>query len=275
MTGWSWDPTLYSGAAAYYAVGRAAYPRALATRLAGELGLDGSGRLLDVGCGPGSLTLLLAPLFAETTGVDADAEMLALAARLAAAAGVSGVRWRHLRAEDLPAGLGTYRVVSFAQSFHWMNRARVAAAVHGMLDPDGACVHVHATTHQGVHTDRVLPHPQPPRAEIAALVRRYLGPEQRAGQGILSQGTPGREDDVYRTAGFVGPRRLSIPGTVLDRSTDEVVAAVLSVSGSAPHLFGARLAAFEADLRALLQATSPTGRFSQQMREIAVDIWSP
>jgi SAM-dependent methyltransferase len=274
VTGWSWDPTLYSGAAAYYAVGRAAYPPALASRLAEELGLDGSGRLLDVGCGPGSLTLLLAPLFAAATGVDADTEMLAEAARLAASAGVTGVSWRHLRAEDLPADLGTFRVVSFAQSFHWMDRARVAAAAHGMLEADGACVHVHATTHEGLDTDRVLPHPQPPRAEIAALVRRYLGPARRAGQGVLTQDTPGREDEVYRAAGFAGPRRLTIPGAVLHRTTDEVVAAVLSLSGSAPHLFGSRLAAFEADLRALLHAASPTGRFSQQMREIAVDSWA-
>jgi hypothetical protein len=54
-----------------------------------------------------------------------------------------------------------------------------------------------------------------------------------------------------------------------------VVAAVLSLSGSAPHLFGPRLAEFDADLRALLRDTSPTGVFSQQMREIAVDLWTP
>jgi cyclopropane fatty-acyl-phospholipid synthase-like methyltransferase len=37
------------------------YPDSLARAISGELSLDGSGRLLDVGCGPGSLTLLLAP----------------------------------------------------------------------------------------------------------------------------------------------------------------------------------------------------------------------
>lgn len=67
MTGWTWDPSLYAGSAAYYARGRVPYPPELATLLAAELGLDGSGRLLDVGCGPGSLTLLLAPLFAAAT----------------------------------------------------------------------------------------------------------------------------------------------------------------------------------------------------------------
>ena len=272
---WQWDQSLYEGAAPHYARGRVAYPRALADLLAAELGLDGSGRLLDVGCGPGSLTLLLAPLVAEATGVDADPGMIAEAEDLAVRAGVRNVRWQVLRAEDLPAGLGTFRLVTFAQSFHWMDRDRVAAVVHGMLEPGGTCVHVHATTHEGVAPPGPLPHPEPPRAAIAQLVRRYLGPERRAGQGVLPGGTPSGEEGIYRAAGFSGPRRLELPGQLVDRSADEVVAAVLSLSGSAPHLFGPRLAEFDADLRALLRDTSPTGVFSQQMREIAVDLWTP
>ena len=63
--GWAWDPTLYAGAARYYTRGRVAYPAAVADALVTTLGLDGTGGLLDVGCGPGSLTLLLAPHFAR------------------------------------------------------------------------------------------------------------------------------------------------------------------------------------------------------------------
>lgn len=272
---WCWDPTLYAGSAPHYARGRVAYPQALADLIAAELGLDGSGRLLDVGCGPASLTLLLAPFVAEATGIDADPDMIAEADRLAVRAAVPNVRWQVLRAEDLPAGLGTFRLVTFAQSFHWMDRRRVAAAVRGMLEAGGTCVHVHAITHEGVETSRPLAHPQPPRAAIADLVRRYLGPQRRAGQGVLPAGTPGGEDDAYRAAGFTAARRLELPGVAVERTADQVVAAVLSLSGSAPHLFGPRLAAFETDLRSLLHDTNPTGVFSQHMREIAVDLWQP
>ena len=272
---WQWDPTLYAGAAAYYARGRIPYPRALADVLAAELDLDGSGRLLDVGCGPGSLTLLLAPLLAEATGIDADGDMVAEAERRAVRAGLGNVRWQVLRAEELPAGLGRFRLVTFAQSFHWMDRERVAAAVHGMLEAGGTCVHVHATTHEGIDTAGPLPHPEPPRAAITQLVHRYLGPERRAGQGVLPADTPSGEDAIYRAAGFTGPRRLELPGEAVERTADQVVAAVFSLSSSAPHLFGPRLAAFEADLRALLRDTSPSGVFSQHMREIALDLWAP
>lgn len=87
------------------------------------LELDGSGRLLDVGCGPGVADpLLLAPFFEHAVGVDPDPGMIAEAAREAERADVVNATWIRLRAEDLPAGLGTFRAATFAQSFHWMDR---------------------------------------------------------------------------------------------------------------------------------------------------------
>lgn len=114
---WSWDPTLYAGSARYYALGRVAYPVEVADVLVAALGLDQSGLLLDVGCGPGSLTLLLAPHFAQAIGIDADADMLVEAARLAEEGQVRNVWWRQLRGEQLPADLPPVRVATFAQSF--------------------------------------------------------------------------------------------------------------------------------------------------------------
>ncbi len=253
---WEWDPSLYSGSAQYYARGRAAYPAELATGFATELGLDGSGRLLDVGCGPGSLTLLLAGLFEEAVGLDADGDMLAEARQLAGNSG--NCRWVHRRAEELPAGLGRFRLITFAQSFHWLDRPRVATAVRGMLAPDGVCAHVHASTHELVHP------------AIAELVRDYLGPVRRAGRGALPEGTPGGEAAIYRAAGFHGPRRFAVPGRVVTRTADEVVAGVFSLSSSAPHLFGDRRAEFEAELRRRL---APAETFSVRLPEIAVDVW--
>jgi SAM-dependent methyltransferase len=273
-SGWTWDSTLYAGSASYYAVGRVPYPAAVADALVVALELDGSGRLLDVGCGPGSLTLLLAPYFAEAVGVDADADMLTEAARHAEQQQIGNVSWRHLRAEDLPADLPAVRVVTFAQSFHWFDRPLVAAAARSMLVRDGAVVHVHATTHEGVDPDVDLPHPRPPRQAITRLVERYLGPVRRAGLGTLPSGTAGGDEDaVYRGAGFSGPQRLEVAGRTVNRTTDEVAASIYSLSSSTPHLFGDRLDEFDTELRELLAAASDDGWFSERMRSISLDIW--
>lgn len=271
---WTWDATLYAGSAPYYAVGRVAYPPTMVELLAQRLQLTSSGVLLDVGCGPGSLTLLLAPCFADAIGIDADPDMLVEASRLANAHDVRNVTWRHLRAEDLPADLPRVRMVTFAQSFHWMNGAHVAEAVRSMLLPGGVLVHVAATTHEGVETGGDLPRPRPPWDAIGRLIARYLGPQRRAGQGVLLNGTSSAdEDDIFCRAGFRGPEHLDVPGRAVERTADEIAAAVYSLSSSAPHLFGEALPGFDRQLRGLLRAASDNGRFSELMRSITLSIW--
>jgi len=135
-------------------------------------------------------------------------------------------------------------------------------------------VHVGAETHQGVDGDRELPYPRPPRADLEALVRRYMGPKRRAGQGHFpGHIAPGAEDDIYRAAGFRGPQELEIPGRVVTRTAEQVAASVYSLSSSAPHLFGDRLSAFDAELRELLAEAGDDGRFSEEMRSIRLSIW--
>ncbi|MFE0177423.1 class I SAM-dependent methyltransferase [Streptomyces sp. NPDC059002] len=273
-TDWEWDDTLFAGAAGYYRRGRLPYAPGLADALTEALRLDGRGRLLDVGCGPGTVALSLAHSFGEIVGVDPDSGMIAEAGRDAAEAGVAGkARWVRLRAEDLPAGLGTFTVATFAQSFHWMDRDLVAATVRDMLRSGGALVHISDLKAEDLSVEG-LPYPPVPQDAIDDLVRRYLGPVRRAGQGVLPHGTPGGEAAVYTRAGLLGPQRLVVPaGQALERTFDDVVASVFSMSSSAPHLFGTRLDAFETDLRRLLRSASASGRFSERRPSTEAFVW--
>lgn len=137
----------------------------------------------------------------------------------------------------------------FAQPFHWTDRDRTAAAVLGMLEPGGTFVHM-SDLKDPLPVSTPLPLPAPPYERIGELVRRYLGPVRRAGQGTLANGTPNREDLVLARAGFESFERHVVPaGNVVDRAEDDLVAWVFSRSDSAPHLFGDRLADFERDPR--------------------------
>jgi hypothetical protein len=118
-----------------------------------------------------------------------------------------------------------------------------------------------------------MPYPQPPWEAITDLVRRYLGSETRAGQG-LRDAFFSDEDDIFRTW-FVGPEIEQVPdGRILTRTADQV-AAVYSVSSSAPHLFGDRLAGFESELRQELREASPDGMFCQLTGDTELRIWRP
>jgi ubiquinone/menaquinone biosynthesis C-methylase UbiE len=254
---WTWDDSLFAGAARYYDQGRLPYAPGLADAFASSLGLDGQGRLLDVGCGPGKVALLLAPLFEAVVGLDPDPEMLACASRAATARDIGNAAWIAQRAEALPAGLGSFRVVTFAASFHWMDRPRVALAVATMLDPGGAVVQIDAPGCQAGE----LPFPPPPDDALDQLRRRYLGDDRRAGRGIRNT-SPSGEDEVFQQAGFLPAETVTVPDQrTLERTADDIVATVFSTSSTAPHLFGDRREGYEKDMRQILAQASLSGRF--------------
>lgn len=257
-----YDPTIYDGAAAHYRYGRPAYSRRLEALLAGELGLDGSGRLLDVGCGPGILTVRLARLFEEAIGLDPDPEMIAEGRRAAEERGIANITWVQALAEDLPgAAPGTYRVVTFGQSFWWTDEVRVAGAVYDMLEPGGALVLImHKADGRAVPPS---PGPPPiPHAEIEALVKTYLGSTSRAGQGAAPVRTHSADEDAIARTRFGVPRVIFAPGIPdLVRDTESVLSGYFSTSWSAPHLFGDRVEEFATEVRGLLRARSPEGVF--------------
>jgi SAM-dependent methyltransferase len=245
----------FEGAAAYYVEGRPPYSPELHDLLRDELGLDGSGRLLDVGCGPGVLTLLLADLFADAIGLDPEPQMLDEARRQAVATGRPEIRWIDGKAEEIGRlEVAPCRAVTFGQSFHRTDRQRAAEAVYDALEPGGAIVLV---SHE-VEGRPVPPSPGPrpiPHEEIRRLIESYLGPFPVDASGE-------RWEDSLRRTRFGEPRLVFAPG-VPDyvRDEDSVVANFFSMSTSAPPRFGPRRQEFEAELRALLRAESPDGLF--------------
>jgi SAM-dependent methyltransferase len=191
-----YDPTIYLGSAAHYRDGRPAYSPELEAVLTRETGLDGTGRLLDAGCGPGVLTIRLAHLFDQTVGLDPDAGMLAEGCRAAGEKGVMHIRWVQGLAEDLPAvAPGPYKLVTFGQSFHWTDEQQVAETVYDMLEPGGAmALIVHTVTGRPRPPDPGVP--PIPHDEIKALVAKYL----RAGGRYSSASAGPRSDQESRSA---------------------------------------------------------------------------
>jgi SAM-dependent methyltransferase len=257
----AYDPTIYQGAAVHYRRGRPAYSPELEAVLSQELGLGGSGRLLDAGCGPGILTVRLARLFDEAIGLDPDLSMVDEGRRAAAERGIANIRWVQARAEELPeVAPGPYRLITFGQSFWWTDEIRVAETVYDMLEPGGALALIG-------HTVEGRPKPPPPgrppipHEEIEAIVQRYLGSTRRAGRGLKPVRTHRFEDILARTR-FGAPRSVFAPGIPdLLRDTESVLSGYFSMSFSAPHLFGDRVEDFAGEVRELLRSRSPDAMF--------------
>jgi SAM-dependent methyltransferase len=257
-----YDPTQFRGTAPYYLRGRPPYSAELAAVLARELHLDGSGRLLDVGCGPGIVGVHLASLFEHVTFAEPDADMLAQARTHASMAGLTAVAFLETTAENL-AGLGLepMRVVTFGQSFHRTNRLRVAEAVYELLEPGGSMVLI-------VHDPSRPAPPQPadtaliPHDDIRNLICEFLGTDLRSGARLASWYDAERFEETIARTRFGRPRIVFATGQPhIVRDADSVIANYLSMSFAAPPLFGTRLPDFVGEVRTLLERHSPSGRF--------------
>jgi SAM-dependent methyltransferase len=127
---------LYQGTARYYDRYRVAYPAALIDDLATRAALSGTGRLLDLACGPGRATFALSEHFAEVLAIDQEEESVSYAKALAAERGTAHIDWRTGRAEDLDVA-GHFELVTVGDAFHRLDRRRIAALATQWLQPAG------------------------------------------------------------------------------------------------------------------------------------------
>src|ERR671929_652442 len=81
----------YAGAGWYYAEYRQRVSTEFIMLLAARLGWTRAERVLDLGAGPGQLTLLAAPLVAEVVAVEPEPDMVAEGERRARELGVANV----------------------------------------------------------------------------------------------------------------------------------------------------------------------------------------
>jgi hypothetical protein len=173
------------------------------------------------------------------------------------------VRWVQGVAEDIAAlNLGSWRVVTFGQSFHRVRRLEVAEAVYDLLVPGGSLVLISHHVDDGRPRPANPGYPEIPHAAVRELTIDYLGDSTRRYLGTWNEGQPARFEDTLSQTRFGGSRTIYAPGRPdLIRDIDTVVANNFSLSYAAPRWFGSRQADFEADLRLLLQEHSPGGLF--------------
>lgn len=114
-----------------YARYRPEYPAALGAYLASLLPVRASA--LDVGCGTGQMTRLLAEHFTSIVGIDPSDSQLASAERHPA------IRYVAAPAEQLPGDFAGFNLITVAQAAHWFDldafyrEARRVSAPGGLL----------------------------------------------------------------------------------------------------------------------------------------------
>lgn len=247
----TYEPRRFRSTVPFYASHRVPYPEALIGLVAERCGLSPGSPVLDLGCGPGPLAVAFARLGCSVTAIDPEPDMLAAAARHAAACGVT-VELVEGSSFDLGTRRGPFHAVAMGRSFHWMERDATLRALDGIVDPSGAVV---------LFGDR---HITTPGADWPSLLHN-LGMEfvpDRMAQ--RRHGNPAWEphEAVLLRSPF---RHLTLHGMTVARrlSADDIVGLAYSRSITSPEVLGDRRAAFEQRLRAGLGRMAPDGLFDE------------
>ena len=114
-----YDPSRFDLAVEHYVAARLRYAPDLITWLVRDTGAAGK-RVLDLGCGPGFIANAIAPMVADTLGLDPSPNMIAAARQMAA----PNARFEIGSSEDLSTVEAPLQLVTMGRSFHWMDRAQ-------------------------------------------------------------------------------------------------------------------------------------------------------
>jgi len=245
------DPDIYKGTAWYYSRFRPRYPETLLTLLRDTFSLDGRGRLLDLGCGPGTVALRIAHLFEHVIAMDPEPDMLTEARAQTERAGVSNIEWRRGSSEDLSPALGNFRLVTMGNSFHWMDRQRTLEALYDIVVDGGGIAVV------GEGTPIPAPPPTPWRVAINDVVRKYVGDRRLPWDPMEHQ-----PEDLHQT--YINGSRFTDLTSYNESfdvtwTIDSMIGNLYSMSFCSRRLLGDRVEAFERDLRAAILAVEPSG----------------
>lgn len=219
-------------------------------------------RVLDLGCGPGTLTLPLAKFSREVIAIDIDKGMILEGRKQAKQAKLKNIKWIVSPAEKVNTKLGKFDIIAFSNSLHWMDRNKVLTLAKKMLAEKGIIVLV--SGHSWWNSKmKVSWH-----AQVINVLKKHLGEKRRAGRGFYKKSNDEKDNEdrfekLLPRSGFKIILSKEVP-LKYQMSIDDIVNFLYTSSFAAKHLFKGRHQVFERDLRIELQKLNRTGKFAER-----------
>lgn len=254
----SFGTELFEGAVPYYVKYRPRYPQALYKLLVEEFGLNGSGNLLDLGCGIGLISIALHSFFAQVVGIDPSLEMLLAAKQEADQYPIANITWKQDIAENITPALGSFKLITIGRAFHWMQQNVVLEHSYELLEPHGGIAIIQ--TEQDIWT-----YPDSWAVNVLRVIKQTIGEKRRAGNLEVDSLYPDRGyQPVFDQSPFQNFRKREV---ILEQhwTVDSLIGHLYSTAYCRKEYLNGSTTQFEAEIEKAILAAEPSGKFIERL----------
>ncbi|MEV6641206.1 methyltransferase domain-containing protein [Amycolatopsis sp. NPDC051371] len=239
----------------YYQRFRRGYPPAVGDALTAVFTLTRDDVVLDLGCGTGQLTRVLAPRVGAVLGMDPEPAMLDQARKAGSPPNVSWLLGGDSDVGALTPALGAGRLaaVTVAQALHWMDHASLFASALALLRPGGGVAVV-------TNGEPLWLQDTAWSAALREVVSSYLGTPLHSTCGT-DEASQSRYADALLAAGYAVDSQVVEYDAPL--SVDEIVGGVFSAMSPSQLPAAEARPAFTERVR---EAVAPHGPLREEVR---------
>lgn len=248
---------LFKDSSSYYKY-RPEYSEEVIKLIISKIHVDGTSNLLDIGCGPGSLSIPLSKYFKKVFAVDIDSGMIKEGQSKANILSANNINWINDNANSLKYDLlNDVQVVTFGCSLHWFDSLKMLNLMHRLLPENGAVVII------GIRTIWTYA-PQPWQQKVLEIIKKYLGPHRMTLNGEYKPtGTKNDFIDFLQKSGFRRTEKIEFNLPIRILNIDDVIGLLFSMSFAAPGLFKDKLVDFEREVKTELLKIHPDNKFPE------------
>ena len=252
----SYGNDLFSGTARYYSLYRPLYPYTLIRFLIHKFALDGTGQMLDLGCGDGRLALRFVDWFETILGVDQEPEMIEEARCLQKESRYDNIEWLTGNLDKFNAQQKkTFKMITIAKAFHWMEREKTLEMLFDMTSIGGGIAIIDPCSKKNVRSLW--------QNKVDEVIKHWYGSERRAGNTIYQSPSENYEQLIERSKFKLD--KVELPPYEQRWSIDSIIGNIYSTSYGAKHFLGDNVHLFEEHLKKELLAIEPTNIFKENI----------